>query len=135
MATLNSAVSSPHAHAFAADVSEDILAGDRLLRRALVATPMHSAQRDTAIISADDRDPPALLIHRGVAFSSHYFLDGRRAIIDIMLPTDIVGIEHAVMGRSNRDVVAASPLHYRVLPASNLRQLETSKNLALLDGS
>jgi CRP-like cAMP-binding protein len=132
MAELNSMVSSVHLapRPFAAAVSEDILAGDRLLRRAFLEAPMHSAQRDTTIISADDREPPALLIHRGVAFSSHNFPDGRRAIIDIMLPTDVFCIEHALLARSNRDIVAASPMGYRMLPASNLRQLMAAPQIA-----
>lgn len=130
MAQLNPAISSARALAFAPAVSEDILTGDRLLRRAFLKAPMHSAQRDTAIISADDQEPPALLIHHGVALSSHTFFDGRRAIIDIMLPTDIVCVEHAFLARSNRDIVAASPVGYRMLPASKLRQLMAQPQIA-----
>jgi CRP-like cAMP-binding protein len=68
--------------------------------------------------------------HRGVAFSACTIFDGRRAIIDVLLPTDIVGVEHAVSGRSNRDIVAASPLAYRMLSANKLRQLMANPQIA-----
>jgi CRP-like cAMP-binding protein len=91
---------------------------------------MHFAERDTAIIRADDREPSALLIHRGVAFSSHTMSDGRRAIIDLMLASDIVGIEHAVLGRPNHDIVAATTLAYRMLSSKQLRQLMAHPQIA-----
>ena len=91
---------------------------------------MHFVERNTAIISADDREPSALMIYRGVAFSSHTMSDGRRAIIDLMLASDIVGIEHAVLGRSNHDVVAATTLAYRMLSSKQLRQLMANPQIA-----
>jgi CRP-like cAMP-binding protein len=91
---------------------------------------MHSAVRNQTIICAADREPPALLIGRGVAFSARTISDGRRAITDILLPTDIVGVEHAVIGRSNRDIVAAGPVVYRMLSANKLRQLMANPQIA-----
>jgi CRP-like cAMP-binding protein len=47
-----------------------------------------------------------------------------------MLPTDIAGIEHAILGRANRDIVAASALTYRMLSAKRLRQLTANPQIA-----
>jgi CRP-like cAMP-binding protein len=91
---------------------------------------MHSAVRNQTIISAADREPPALLIGRGVAFSACTISDGRRAITDVLLPTEIVGVEHAVIGRSNHDIVAAGPVVYRMLSANKLRQLMANPQIA-----
>jgi CRP-like cAMP-binding protein len=114
-----------------APASEDLLAGDHLLRRAFLKEPTHSAERNQTIISANQREPPALLIRRGVAISAHTISDGRRAITDILLPTDIVGVEHAVLGWSHRDIVAASPIAYQKLSANNLRQLMADPQIAV----
>lgn len=100
------------------------------MRREFLKAPRRSAERNEAIISADQREPPALLISHGVAFSSHTISDGRRAITDVLLPTDIVGVEHAVLGRSNREIVAASPVVYQMLPANSLRQLMADPQIA-----
>jgi CRP-like cAMP-binding protein len=86
--------------------------------------------RNKTIISAADREPPALLIGRGMAFSACTISDGRRAITDVLLPSDVVGVEHAVSGRSNCDIVAASPLAYRMLSANKLRQLMENPQIA-----
>jgi CRP-like cAMP-binding protein len=59
-----------------------------------------------------------------------HHLDGRRAILDVLLPTDIVGVEHPVSRGSNRDIVAASPLTYRMLSAAKLRQLMANSQIA-----
>jgi CRP/FNR family transcriptional regulator len=115
---------------FAAAASEDLLAGGRLLRQAFLEAPLRSAPRDTTIITAGDRGPPALFIQHGLAYSSHTFTDGRRAIIDLILPSDVVGIEHAVLGRSNHDIVAASGLAYRKLSVDKLGQLMANPQVA-----
>lgn len=81
-----------------------------------------TAQRGDIVIRAGDSAPPILHIQRGVAFSSHTLPDGRRAITDVLLPTDFVGIEHVVTGRASAETTAASPLGYKALPASALRQ-------------
>ena len=120
-----SSLASPSASPAASVPSEDRLTGGRLLRQAFREAGQHTAHRAEVIIFAQDPDPPALMIQHGTAYSSHAFRDGRRAIIDVFLPPDVVGIEHVVSGRLNRDVIAASPLGYRRLPAQTLRQLIT----------
>jgi CRP-like cAMP-binding protein len=120
-----------HTPPYASHASEDLLTGGRLLRRAFAEAPYRTAERDAVIILADDPDPPILQIHRGIAFRSVNLPDGRRAIVDILLPTDFGGIDNAVLGRSNHDIVAGAPLGYRQLGGAALRELIANPQIAV----
>ena len=116
---------------YASAATEDLLTGAQRLRRAFLEAPQVSASREGTIIAADAVEPPALMISRGVAYCASCAPDGRRTIMDILLPTDIVGLDHAVLGRSNRDIVAATMLGYRVLSGAKLRELLRDAQIAL----
>jgi CRP-like cAMP-binding protein len=120
-----------HTPLYAPHASEDVLTGGRLLRHAFAQAPYRTAERDAVIIAADDPEPPILQMHRGVAFRSVTLPDGRRAIVDILLPSDIAGIDNAVLGRSNHDVVAGAPLGYRQLAGAALRELLATPPIAV----
>jgi CRP/FNR family transcriptional regulator, anaerobic regulatory protein len=117
--------------AYAPAASEDLLAGAQILRRAFLEAPSLSANRDAVIIRADARDPPCVLINRGVVYGSSFLSDGQRSISDIMLPGDIVGVDHAVLGHANREIIAASPLGYRVLEGAVIREMMRDHRVAL----
>lgn len=108
---------------YAPAATEDLLTGMQLLRRAFLQTPGHSAARDTIVIRADTRDAPALLMERGVAYRSLALPDGRRSIVDLLLPMDVIGLDHAVMGAFGYDIVAASTLGFRLLKQARVREL------------
>jgi CRP/FNR family transcriptional regulator len=110
--------------------SEDISAGAEVLRRAFLAVPDLSAKRGAVIIRANAADPPSLLIARGAAYQSLTLPDGRRSITDIVLPADIVGADHSVLGHSNHDIVAASHVTYRLLQAAQMRELMRDPRVA-----
>lgn len=116
---------------YAPAAAEDLLLGAQLLRRAFLETPVLSADRDKVVVPADSPEPPVLLIHRGVAYQSTALPDGRRTIVDILLPGDIVGVDHAVLRRSHHEIVAANTLGYRLLPPDKLRQLLRDPRIAL----
>lgn len=116
---------------FAPAVSEDLLTGAQLLRRAFLETPALSANRDAVVIPAGASTPPAMLIHRGVAYQSTPLPDGRRSIADILLPGDIVGAGNAVLGRCDHEIVAASTLGYRLLKAEKMRELSRDPRICL----
>jgi CRP-like cAMP-binding protein len=116
---------------YAPGAAEDLLTGATLLRRAFLEAPYQVADRETVLVAADDPQPPALLLHRGIAYRSLTMPDGRRAIIDILLPGDAAGIDHAVLGRSNHEITAANTLGYRVLGAAALRELMANPVIAL----
>ncbi|HTW50861.1 MAG TPA: Crp/Fnr family transcriptional regulator [Stellaceae bacterium] len=117
---------------YAAAASEDLLTGELLLRRAFLAAPLHTGARNAVIVSADDRAPAALLFHRGFAYRSLSLPDGRRAILDILIPTDVTGLDHAVLGGGgNHEIVAANAVSYRRLSAQALRELMKNPQVAL----
>lgn len=82
---------------FAPAAMEDLLTGGRSLRASFADAPSHTASRGTIVISPSTSAPPVLQIQRGVAFSSYTLPDGRRAIVDVFLPMDFIGIEHVVV--------------------------------------
>lgn len=112
-------------------ISEDVLSGSRLLRQVFAEAPHQSAERGAIIVTGDDPEPPNLLIHRGVAYRSMTVPDGRRAIMDIFLPTDIAGLDHAIVGASGLEIVAASSISYRAISPAVLRKLLESRSIAL----
>ncbi|HEY1799049.1 MAG TPA: Crp/Fnr family transcriptional regulator [Stellaceae bacterium] len=116
---------------YAPAATEELLAGRSLLRQAFLETPALSAERDAVIIKADIAEPPALLLHRGIAYRSLALLDGRRSIVDLLLPTDIIGLDHAVMGKSSHEIVAANTLGYRLLKPARVRELLRDPRVAL----
>lgn len=116
---------------FAPALTEDILTGARQLRQAFLAAPVLTANRDTVLIPADIRSPPALFITRGLAYRAMVLADGRRSIADILVPRDIVGAGHSVLGRCDYDIVAAAPLRYRLLKAETIRELMRDRQVCL----
>lgn len=116
---------------FAPAVSEDLLTGAQQLHRAFLEAPALSADRDAVVIPAGTPPPPAMLIHRGIAYQSTSLPDGRRSIADILLPGDIVGASHAVLGRSDHEIVAASMLEYRLVKADRMRELARDPQICL----
>jgi CRP/FNR family transcriptional regulator len=121
---------SPKPDASTSKSGKDLLTGDALLRGAFRESPYRTAVRDQVIVFADERVPPVLLIHDGVCYSSHAFPDGSRAIIDIVLPTDFVSLERALVGGLNYYVIAASALVYQLMPARTLRGLMADPRVA-----
>jgi len=88
--------------------------------------PLRTAKRDTVIMSADDPAPHAFLLHRGFAYRSFSMPDGRRSILDVLLPGDITGLDYAVLGRGNHEIVAANTVGYRSMTGAAVRELMMS---------
>src|SRR5260370_40875838 len=72
---------------FAAAALEDLLTGAQRLRRAFLETPVRFARRDTPLARAGDPEPAIFLLHSGFAYRSCPLADGRRALLDILVPT------------------------------------------------
>src|SRR5436305_5319286 len=75
------------------------------------------------LVLLGDSDPTILLIRTGFAFRSCALADGRRAILHIVTPGDVVGLDHIVLHRPIEEVTAATRVEYRALRASGLREL------------
>ena len=111
--------------------AEDVLSGSRLLRRAFLEAPQRTVDRDTIILSTEMRDPPVLLLKRGLAYTSTALANGRRAIVDTFMAGDIIGIEHAVAARTTFELTAADAVTYCLLKPAKLRELMTNQQIAL----
>lgn len=117
--------------AFAPAAIEDLLTGDRMLRRAFLEQPYSSIGRQGAVFSPENGEAQVILIQRGIAYRSTTLPDGRRAILDLLLPGDIGGIDSAVFGRANQTLTAANALGYRAMRAAMLRDLMGTRPVAL----
>src|SRR5689334_5807163 len=90
---------------YAAAVTEDLLTGSLLLRQAFLRSPIRFAGRDTPLIRLDDPEPSVILIRGGFAFRSCGLADGRRAILHILTPYDIAGLDHVVLARPVEEII------------------------------
>ena len=116
---------------FAAAATEDLLLGGRRLRAAFLQTPMRFAGRNTPLIRAGDTEPLIVLIRNGFAYRSCLLLDGKRAILDILIPGDVAGLDNIVLARATEDIMTASRVGYCVLSSARLRELITDPPVAL----
>lgn len=106
------------------------MTGDRILRRAFLEQPYHSTARQGAIF-AIEKDPPVVLLQRGVAYRSATLPHGRRAILDVLLPGDVGGLDHVVFGRGNQDLTAANAVGYRAMRPAILRGMMADRAVAI----
>jgi len=128
----NERIELPTASTYTAGATEQLLSGGHLLRRAFLEMPRVDARhRGQVIITCEERNPPVLLVHSGFGYRCCPLADGRRAIVDLVLPGDVVGAEHAVFGRSNLNLTVASTLSYRRLDGEALRRLMAEPAIAL----
>ena len=105
------------------DAVEDVASGRRSLSRAFREGSQHTAQREEVILSPETREPPVLLMRRGIVYSSARLANGRRSILDVFLSGDIVGVEHAVAARASVELKAADVVTYSFLMPAKLREL------------
>lgn len=108
-----------------------MLAGARKLRRTFQEKPRSSARRGDILVTDGERDAPALLIRNGFVLASCALANGRRAIIDVLVPGDLVGLDHLVFARPMVEIVAASRVSYSVLDLAGARALMTDPAVCL----
>jgi len=105
-------------------IAEEMRTGDAALRAAFARQP-----RGTA---APGEAPPVnvtsvILIERGVAYRSHTVAGERRVILDLLLPGDFAGFEHALVGQANAQLVAAEALTYRAMTVEQFNKLSKKR--------
>jgi CRP-like cAMP-binding protein len=88
-------------------------------------------QSGHALIEADKVPRYVYQLRTGLAYQSHWFPDGRRAIVDIFSPGNVAGLEIIVSARASGTVTAAGPVKYRALEANSLHQLMEDRRVAL----
>jgi CRP-like cAMP-binding protein len=121
----------PERPRYAAAVTEELLTGSRKLRQAFLESPIRFAGRDMPLTRAGEIEPSVLLIRSGFAFRCCELADGRRAILHILTPGDIAGLDHTVLARPIEEITAASRVGYHTLRASQVRELMADKCIAL----
>ena len=115
----------------AAGLAEDLLTGGRTLRRAFLETPLRYAARDATLVRLGERDPAIILIRSGFAFRSCVLTDGRRAILDVLVPGDIAGLDHIVLANPIEEIAAANRVAYYALDPAAVRALLGNRGSAL----
>ena len=113
----------PERPPYAAAITEDLLMGYRRLRQGFMQSPMRYAVRGAPIVRLDHPEPAVILIRNGFAFRSSCLPDRRRAILDIVVPGDFVGLDHLVLAHPIEEITAASQVGYNAVTAANLREL------------
>lgn len=116
---------------FAPAATEELLTGGRLLYRAFLQEPLHYAARDATLIRVGERDPAVVLLRSGFAYRSCLLADGRRAILDVLVPGDIVGLDHIVLASPSSEFTAANRVGYNQLDPGQLRALMEDRSVAL----
>jgi CRP-like cAMP-binding protein len=112
-------------------IAEDLLTGSRELRRAFLQTPIRYAARDVPLIRLGERDASLILLRSGFAFRSYLLADGKRAILDLLVPGDFAGLDHIVMATPVAEITAASRVGYHALDPASARKLLDDRSVAL----
>jgi CRP/FNR family transcriptional regulator len=88
-------------------------------------------QPSETLIEAGELPLYVYQLRTGLAYQSTWFPDGRRAIIDIFAPGDVVGLETILSLRASGNVAAAGPIKYSAVDAHSLHQLLEDREIAL----
>ena len=111
--------------------SDLLLSGARLLHQAFLREPYRSIRSQSVVFGPDDTDPHVILIHRGIGLRRCTLPDGRRSLLDVLLPGDIVGLDHAVIGSSEQELVAATALGFQAISGFRMRALMEDQAIAV----
>lgn len=109
----------------------NLAVGDTFVRQAFHKSPVRSAERNAAVISLGDPDPPIVLIRSGFAVRSCMIVGGRRAVLDLFIPGDFCGLDRAFPIDHVDEVTAVGRLEYHALAASVFRTLLSHSQAAL----
>jgi len=70
-------------------------------------------------------------LRTGLAYQSCWFPDGRRAIVDIFAPGNVVGLEIILSLRTSGTITAAGPVKYLSVEADSFYRLMENREIAL----
>jgi CRP-like cAMP-binding protein len=76
-----------------------------------------------SLVDAGERLPAAVLVHQGWAFRHRTLTDGRRQVMDFVLPGDICEPTVFVTPRANFSMQALTELSYSMVPAEDMLAL------------
>jgi CRP-like cAMP-binding protein len=113
--------------------SADLRAGNSLIRRAM-KIETYRALRGTTLI--DGAVSEVLELHTGWACRVRYLSDGRRVIVGLYLPGELIGLEGIFGATSQNDtVVSLSAVTYRAVEREKLVRLMERREIALCLGN
>jgi CRP/FNR family transcriptional regulator, anaerobic regulatory protein len=102
---------------------EDILEGDHQLLAAFRAGAAGSLEPGAVLLAAGVAAQRIYQLRTGLAYRCREVVDGRRAIVEIFVPGDVVGLE-AVLGQRGQGAVAvAAPVRYWAVEAAAIRRM------------
>jgi CRP/FNR family transcriptional regulator, anaerobic regulatory protein len=116
---------------YSATITEDLLSGGRALRAAFLKTPVQTVGGGSTLIRVDERDAPIFLIRRGFAYRSCGLENGKRSIVDVLVPRDIAGLDHVLVARPAGEFTAAGVLSFHALSAADVRRLMQDQTVSL----
>lgn len=98
-----------------ADLYEDLAQGKLALRAAFRRSPGRPVEAGARIITPNAASEAVYLLGGGWAYRARDWPDGRRAITDIYLPGDVIGLETALVSRPDDTVAALTPLSLQAI--------------------
>lgn len=101
---------------------EDLLTGHNMIRHLFLQRP-ERISRNTALVMPGEPCPPILLIRSGYAFRSCITAAGQRAIVDIFVPGDICGLEHAFTKYPTDEIRSVGLTYFQAVIAPVFRNL------------
>ena len=113
----------PKPPGYAAEIAKDVLLGGRRLHSAFLQRPVRYTMRRAPLVRPGDSEHQVWLIRSGCALRSCGLPDGHRAILDIAIAGDVVGLDHIVLRRPIEEVTAASRVGHHALRPTELREL------------
>jgi CRP/FNR family transcriptional regulator len=90
---------------------------------------------EETLIEAGELPRYVYQLRTGLAYESYRFSDGRRAIVDIFAPGNLVGLETILSSRASGSVVAAGRVKYLAMDAASLHRLMADREVGLSFGS
>jgi CRP/FNR family transcriptional regulator len=101
--------------------------GDRrIIEAAFDKSPLQRLPAEARVFASESGGPLICRLSGGWAYRAIDWPDGRRAILDIYLPGDIIGLEAAVLDRPINEVVAVTELTVQAIDTSTLAELMAS---------
>lgn len=109
--------------------ARDLLAGSQILVACADADRTMSVAANRDLIVAGEHHAKIYIVRHGWLLRSRLLHDGRRQIVDFVLPGDIVGLEACLFGRSLYSIATITPASLSVMPLDQVER-ESARNPA-----
>ena len=107
-------------------VAAELRQGAQTVSSVLLSAPLRFAGSKTTLLGAGAHHG-LLLIRSGFAFRCCVLADGRRAIVDLLVPGDIAGTDHLALSEPLGEIAAVSRVGYHALGRSEVDELGANR--------